>query len=175
MHMHMQFNSFSLAVDAVFGEILTTLEKIKWTLSNGEKILATSYRSVGSLTIHKTAKVEYVPIGVMGCIVSWNYPFHNAFGPIISSIMAGCGCVVKCSEWVGWSTGYWESIIHTILKAHGVNSDLIGFVNGFAEAGEGLVESADKVSNFFGWLKVFLNQFIQFTSHPAFTTFCRHH
>ena len=134
-----------LAVDAVFGEILTTLEKLRWTMNNGEQYLRPEYRSVGPMTIHKHARVEYVPYGLMGCIVSWNYPFHNAIGPVISALMAGSACVVKCSEWVAWSSKYWESIIKNALKAHGLDEDLVSFVNGYVEAGEALIDAADKV------------------------------
>lgn len=32
-------------VDAAFGEILTTCEKLRWTISNAETVLAPDYRS----------------------------------------------------------------------------------------------------------------------------------
>ena len=47
-------------VDGGFGEVLTTCEKISWTLKHGEAALAPDFRPVGMLTIHKTASVEYV-------------------------------------------------------------------------------------------------------------------
>ena len=95
---------------------------------------------------HKSARVEYVPVGVMGCIVSWNYPCHNVLGPIISALMAGNGCVVKASEHVAWSTPYWQTIVRSVLRLHGVDEALIAVVNGWADAGETLIASADKVS-----------------------------
>ena len=82
-------------VDASFGEILVTLEKIRWTIANGEAALKPEYRTTCALMMHKTARVEYVPLGVVAAIVSWNYPFHNMLGPIISAIFAGNACVVK--------------------------------------------------------------------------------
>lgn len=45
-------------VDGSFGEVLTTCEKITWTLSNGEAALSPESRGVGMLTIHKTAQVR---------------------------------------------------------------------------------------------------------------------
>jgi aldehyde dehydrogenase (NAD+) len=68
-----------IVVDAFFGEILTTLEKIAWTCKYGAEVLATEYRPTGALTMHKVARVEYVPLGVVAAIVSWNYPFHNVY------------------------------------------------------------------------------------------------
>ena len=82
-------------VDASFGEILVTLEKIRWTVTDGEGVLRTEYRGTSLLTVHKTARVEYVPLGVVAAIVSWNYPFHNLLGPVISALFAGNAIVVK--------------------------------------------------------------------------------
>jgi len=55
-------DSGKTAVDAAFGEILTTCEKIRWTIANGEDCLQTEYRSVCWLMVHKTARVEYIPL-----------------------------------------------------------------------------------------------------------------
>ncbi|KAJ1570110.1 Meiotic Sister-Chromatid recombination aldehyde dehydrogenase [Nowakowskiella sp. JEL0078] len=132
-------------VDAGFGEILVTCEKLRWTIFNGEKYLKPEYRTSGLMTVYKTGRVEYIPVGVMGCIVSWNYPFHNTLGPVVSALMAGNACVVKCSEHVAWSASFFDSVIQKTLKVHGVDPNLVRLVNGWADAGEALVESADKV------------------------------
>jgi aldehyde dehydrogenase (NAD+) len=44
---------------------------------------------------HKHARLEYLPLGVVAAIVSWNYPFHNTYGPIISALFAGNAIVIK--------------------------------------------------------------------------------
>lgn len=104
-------------IDAFFGEILTTLEKIQWLCTHGEAALRPEFRPVGWLTAHKLARVEYVPRGVVAAIVSWNYPFHNVFGPITSALFAGNAIIIKCSEHVAWSTTkYYAPIIHQILS-----------------------------------------------------------
>lgn len=82
-------------IDAVLGEILTTCEKIAWLLSEGEKWLRPESRSVGRTMIHKVARVEYVPLGVLGAIVPWNYPFHNLLNPVLAALFAGNAIVVK--------------------------------------------------------------------------------
>jgi aldehyde dehydrogenase (NAD+) len=129
-------------VDAFFGEILTTLEKVNWLVNYGEKYLQPEYRETGSLTMHKSARVEYVPRGVVGAIVSWNYPFHNILGPIVAAIFAGNGIVVKPSEYCAWSTSkYFEKIVDTLLAKHGVNTSLVQFVYGGPEVGQCLIAS----------------------------------
>lgn len=99
-------------VDGSFGEVLTTCEKIQWTLTHGEDVLKPEYRSVGAIMIHKHARVEYVPLGVLGAIIPWNYPFHNMLGQIISAIFSGNAIVLKVSEHACWFvTTFMKSII----------------------------------------------------------------
>ena len=52
-------------------------------------------RSSGRSMLHKRAKVEFHPLGVIGAIVSWNYPFHNIFNPMLAAIFSGNGIVIK--------------------------------------------------------------------------------
>ena len=51
----------------------------------------------------KNVWVEYRPLGVIGAIVPWNYPFHNVFNPVSAALMAGNGIVVKVSPYASWS------------------------------------------------------------------------
>lgn len=45
--------------------------------------------------LHKRAKVEFYPLGVIGAIVSWNYPFHNVFNPMLAAVFSGNAAVIK--------------------------------------------------------------------------------
>lgn len=45
--------------------------------------------------LHKRSKVEFYPLGVVGAIVSWNYPFHNMFNPMLAAVFSGNGIVIK--------------------------------------------------------------------------------
>ncbi|KAK7387994.1 hypothetical protein VNO78_22793 [Psophocarpus tetragonolobus] len=132
-------------VDASLGEIMTTCEKINWLLSEGEQWLKPEYRSSGRSMLHKRAKVEFHPLGVIGAIVSWNYPFHNIFNPMLVAIFSGNGIVIKVSEHASWSGCFYFRIIQSALAAIGAPEDLVEVITGFAETGEALVSSVDKV------------------------------
>lgn len=67
-------------------------------------------------------------------------------GPVISALMGGNAIVVKVSEHVAWSTSYWQAIIDGALKVNGISTDLVKLVNGFGDAGEALIQYADKVT-----------------------------
>ncbi|KAF3456350.1 hypothetical protein FNV43_RR01000 [Rhamnella rubrinervis] len=132
-------------VDASLGEIMTTCEKITWLLSEGERWLKPEYRSSGRAMLHKRSKVEFHPLGVIGAIVSWNYPFHNIFNPMLAAIFSGNGIVIKVSEHASWSGCFYFRIIQSALAAVGAPENLVDIVTGFAETGEALVSSVDKL------------------------------
>jgi hypothetical protein len=134
-------------VDAVFGEIAVTCEKLRWTIAHGERWLQPEYRDSGLMNLHKTSRVEWVPVGVVGAIVPWNYPCHNVFNPIVAATFAGNAIVIKASEYAAWSTGYYQRVLDACLEAAGAPAGLVQIVNGFAETGNALVgaSGADKI------------------------------
>lgn len=112
-------------IDASLGEILVTVEKLKWTIDHGEKALRPSQRPTNLLMMYKSNHVRYEPLGVVAALVSWNYPFHNLIGPMISAIFAGNAIVVKASENTAWSASYFTDIVRGALTACGHDPDLV--------------------------------------------------
>ncbi|KAG0311526.1 Meiotic Sister-Chromatid recombination aldehyde dehydrogenase [Dissophora globulifera] len=138
-------------VDGSFGEILTTCERIRWTLAHGEDALKDDFRNPGLLMFYKSAKVTYRPMGVVAALVSWNYPFHNTFGPLITALFAGNGILIKASEQVAWSTTtYFANIAKSCLVACGHDPELVQFLVGFQDCGEAVVESGVDGITFIG-------------------------
>lgn len=128
---------------AVLGEVVPTAEKLRWIIANGEEILKPSYRGgQGLLTMHKTGRVEYKPVGVIGVAAPFNYPCHNMMNHIISGLFAGNGVVVKVSEYTSWSADYFLRIVRTALKEAGnFDQDIVQVVTGTAPAGVALSTS----------------------------------
>lgn len=58
-------------VDAVLGEILTTLAKIEWLVKYGEKVLGPERRPNNLLLAHKQCTIYHEPVGVVSALVSW--------------------------------------------------------------------------------------------------------
>lgn len=58
-------------VDALFGEVLVTVEKLKWTIDHGEQALAAERRPTNLLMFYKKNEVRYEPLGVVSACVSW--------------------------------------------------------------------------------------------------------
>lgn len=133
--------------DALLAEVMITCEKIRAVSSHGEKWLGREVRPSGPLVFYKKAYVEYMPLGVLGVIAPWNYPFHNVYNHIVSGIFAGNAVVSKVSEYTCWSSRYFTAIMSEVLKACGHNPDLCLTVTGFGDAGAALVASpnVDKI------------------------------
>ncbi|KAJ2341862.1 Meiotic Sister-Chromatid recombination aldehyde dehydrogenase, partial [Coemansia sp. RSA 2618] len=128
-------------VDATLGEVLTTAAKLQWTIKNGEHALRADNRDPGFMMMYKRARVVYQPRGLVAALVSWNYPFHNTIGPVISALFAGNAIVVKASEHVAWSMAYWEQMVRRALNVCGHDPELVQFVTGFADVGAAVTGS----------------------------------
>ncbi len=124
--------------NALMGEVWMVLEKLRWTISQGPGHLRTEPVSPG-LMVHKRARLEYRPLGVMGAIIPWNYPFQNIMNPLIPALMAGNGFVVKPSEWVAWSARPFLQLVRDALAAEGQSPELVQVVQGYGETGQALI------------------------------------
>lgn len=131
--------------NALLGEVLTVTNKIKWLNKYGEKHLKPERVSSGMLA-HKKARIEYLPLGVVACIVPWNYPFQNIFGSLLAPLMAGNAVIIKASEAVAWSTERFQKITDEALQKEGFSPDTVQIINGYGETGAALVQSrVDKI------------------------------
>jgi len=125
--------------NAMAGEIWPVCEKLRWTIKNGEKYLKPE-RMPCDMLVHKTATIEYHPLGVMGAIIPWNYPLQNVMNPSIAALMAGNGVAIKPSEWVAWSSQQFKAIFDQALEKEGFSPDLVQIVQGYGATGKALVE-----------------------------------
>jgi len=127
-------------VDAALGEVFPVLEKLRYVIANGEKDLRPEKRASGILA-QKGARVEYHPLGVVGVIAPWNFPFHNLLCPTVPALFAGNGVVAKVSEHTSWSAEPYLQVIRDALVAHGHSPDLVQVVTGYGATGSALVTS----------------------------------
>lgn len=135
--------------NALLGEIMPVCTKIRWLQDKAESCLKTE--SVGSgFLLHKRARIEYRPLGVVGCIIPWNYPFQNIFGSLLPPLMAGNAVIVKASEAVAWSSSQFQSLMDDALQSEGFSPDLVRIVNGYGDTGAALVKSGVEKILFIG-------------------------
>ena len=132
-------------VDAQFGEVLSSCGKLQWVVEQGEAALRPEARATNMTSLHKAARVEYHPLGVVGVIAPWNYPFYNLMNHIAAALMAGNAVVLKISEYAAWSGSKYIALPRAVLAAAGYSPDLVQLVQGFGETGAALVSAVDKL------------------------------
>src|SRR3954452_16183540 len=124
-------------VESYTMEILPTIDSLKWIADNGPQILSDEKLSMPVILKSKSAKFTYEPIGVVGVIAPWNYPWSIPFGEVAIALMCGNGVVLKpasLTPLIG------ERIRQTFEKA-GLPEGLIRTVHGGGRIGDALVKS----------------------------------
>lgn len=85
--------------ETLFAEIYPALDAIKHTLGHLKKWMAPQHRHVDWRNFFGAKnRVIPQPLGVVGCIVPWNFPINLSILPLIYIFAAGNRAMVKMSE-----------------------------------------------------------------------------
>ena len=90
---------------------------------------------------NKKVYVSYHPIGVVGIIGPWNFPFLLTIGEAIPALMAGCAAIIKPSEVTPLSAMLGAELAETA----GLPRGLLQAIPGYGETGALLVDCADMI------------------------------
>ena len=129
--------------EALSMEIAPVLDLMQYFAKNAEKLLKPRKINIGLYaTLGRTSKIVYQPLGVVGIIPAWNYPFSIPLGEAVMSLMAGNTVVIKPSE----LTPFIGLKIGEIFEKAGLPENVVQIVSGAGATGAALVESApDKI------------------------------
>ena len=87
------------SVDALTTEVISSLLACQWYSKNASKYLKPKKISTSSLLFaNKRSAIHRVPLGVVGIISPWNYPFTIPFGEVIMGLMAGNAILLKVAS-----------------------------------------------------------------------------
>ncbi len=90
----------------------------------------------------RTSKIIYQPLGVVGIISPWNFPFSIPLGEVTMALMAGNAVVLKPSE----LTPLVGKKIAEIFEKADLPKDVLQVVTGDGKTGAALVDAApDKI------------------------------
>jgi acyl-CoA reductase-like NAD-dependent aldehyde dehydrogenase len=125
------------------GEVKATLGRIDWFLTNIKKILADE-------VVHQdgpmTEKISYEPLGVIGNISAWNFPYFVGTNVYIPALLAGNAVLYKPSEFATM-TG---QLIESMMVDAGVPRDVFQTVVGTGDVGRELLKQPIKAIYFTG-------------------------
>ncbi|MGZ4324185.1 MAG: aldehyde dehydrogenase family protein, partial [Solirubrobacteraceae bacterium] len=119
-------------------ETLPTIDALRWIAHAGAEILADEKIAMPQFFL-KTKRSFYVyePLGVIGIISPWNYPWSIPFGEVAMALMAGNGVVLKPAS----LTPLIGQRIQQLFERAGVPEGLVRVVHG-PGTGSALVASS---------------------------------
>ncbi len=118
-------------------EVLSTVDGLGWTADNAEKVLSDEKIKSEQLFL-KTRKMhfKYEPIGVIGVISPWNYPWLLALDEIATALMAGNGVIFKPAS----LTCLIGQMIQEVFDEAGLPEGLMRTVHGGGRVGQAMVD-----------------------------------
>ncbi len=138
-------------VESYTMEVVPTMDVLHWCAEAGPKILADEQIRMGqAIFLSKKAKFSYEPLGVVGVIAPWNYPWSIPFDEVAMALMAGNGVVLKPAS---LTPLLGERIRETFEKA-GLPEGLVRVVHGGGAVGGALCESSARKVFFTGSVEV---------------------
>ena len=114
-------------VESVTSELFPAVENAAWLSSNAGRILRGERLPMPQLLLkHKRGRLLYQPLGVIGVISPWNFPFSIPFTQAAAAVAAGNGVVVKPAEWTPLS-GAW---VERVFAEAGFPAGLVRVIQG---------------------------------------------
>ena len=122
-------------------EVISVLDLLRFYLKRAPSFLSSKRVSVGWL-LWKQAFLVREPMGVIGVISPWNYPFLLSMTPVVTALFGGNAAVLKPSEFTPYSGLFAEDL----AREAGLPDGLVQVIVGTGLTGEALVGSGvDKV------------------------------
>src|SRR4029453_8714177 len=81
--------------EALVMELLPSIDSLRWLAEAGPGILEDERIPLPVFIKQKRARFTFEPLGVVGVIAPWNYPWAIPFGEVAIALMAGNGVVLK--------------------------------------------------------------------------------
>ena len=124
--------------EAISMEIVPTLDLMHYFAANTKKLLNRSRIGLGQYNfMARSSYIVYKPLGVVGIISPWNFPWATPLDEIVMALMAGNAVVVKPSE----LTPLTALKIENIFKQARLPEGLLQIVTGDGSTGSALVDA----------------------------------
>jgi succinate-semialdehyde dehydrogenase/glutarate-semialdehyde dehydrogenase len=126
-------------VESYSMELVPTIDALHWIADRAPKILADErIRYTQPFFIQKRSFFSYEPLGVVGVIAPWNYPWSIPFGEVAFALMCGNGVVLKPAS----LTPLIGQRIQDVFERAGLPDGIVRAVHGGGAVGNALVESS---------------------------------
>src|SRR3984957_7481132 len=116
-------------------EVLPVLAAIRHTRQHLRNWMQPKHVAVSPELLPGRARILYQPVGVVGIISPWNYPFQLAVAPLVAALSAGNRVMLKPSELTPRTADFLAELVAAIFAADQVATVLGGPETGQAFAG----------------------------------------
>jgi acyl-CoA reductase-like NAD-dependent aldehyde dehydrogenase len=124
--------------ESITAELLPIIDMISTYTSNTNLVPTKEDISLGKWAfLNKKSYVKYEPLGVIGIISPWNYPFSIPVGQIIAALLCGNTVVLKPSE----HTSLIGLEIEKLFKEAGFPENVVSVITGYGETGANLIDA----------------------------------
>ena len=129
--------------EATSMEVVPTLDLMHYFAKNTEKLLNPTSINIAQYNLMgRSSTIIYKPVGVVGIISPWNFPWATPLDEIVMALMAGNAVVVKPSELAPLTALKIAEVFARIQLPSGV----LSIVTGDGQTGAALVDAGvDKV------------------------------
>ncbi len=124
--------------ESLLSEIVVALDAARFCAENAHRVLRAEDVPHGNPIMKtKRGRLVYEPLGVIGIISPWNYPFSIPATETLAALVTGNAVVIKPSELTPVSALELQRLLHAV----GVPKDVLAVVLGEGPAGAALIES----------------------------------
>jgi len=129
--------------EALAMELVPTLDLMRYFAHRAGRLLKPEKLDLGQYNLMgRSSEIVYRPLGVVGIIAPWNFPWAIPLGEVVMALMAGNGVVLKPSE----LTPLTGLKIGEVFARAGLPEGLLAVVTGEGPTGAALVEAGvDKI------------------------------
>jgi succinate-semialdehyde dehydrogenase/glutarate-semialdehyde dehydrogenase len=125
-------------VESLLTEIVVALDAARFCAENAHQVLRPESVVHGNPIMKlKRGRIIHEPVGVLGIISPWNYPFSTPASETLAALATGNAVVIKPSELTPLSA----LELQRLLRKAGVPADVITVVFGEGPTGAALIES----------------------------------
>ena len=129
-------------VDSLLTELMSIPLFIDYYARTAPRVLRTRRVRTPLMFFPKSSYIQHFPMGVIGIISPWNFPFQLTMVPAISALLAGNTVVIKPSEVTPLTAEVMREIFHAAKLPHGV----VEIIQGDGSTGAALcTEDIDKI------------------------------
>ena len=117
-------------IETLAADVMVTLDEIKHARKNLRRWMRPQRRAINLTFKPARGEIRYTPLGVVGVVAPWNYPFQLAIIPLANAIAAGNRVMIKPSEFTPSVSALIEKLVGEVFS-----TDEVVVVQGDATVG----------------------------------------